>query len=190
MSVKTLQEIGERLEQILAKTGARDRSVMEKRLAMLDADPDPARATCWRQLLLKLSDLVPLPVHPAAPNALQFFIPDGKYRMQVFALDDVGNGLLVLYLPDVLAKAVKDKLLVKQADRYSPAESPTKTLTIERMDASSIDPPEFMKHMIGWSRKAVKLTLHILREESAEVKVAEQLCELAAAAWAAPAVSR
>jgi hypothetical protein len=190
MPVKTSQEIGERLEQILAKAGARDRTVMEKRLAVLDADPDPGRGTCWRQLLLKLSDLVPLPVHPIGPNALQFFIPDGKYRMQVFALDDVGNGMMVLYLPDVLAKAVKEKLLVKQADRYSPADAPTKALTIEKMDASTLNPPEFMKHMLGWSRKAVKLTLHVFRGESAEVKTAEQLCELAAATWAAPEVSR
>jgi hypothetical protein len=189
MPVKTLQEIAERLAQLLAKAGVRDRAAIERRLATLDADPDSARAAVWRQLFVKLSDLVSLPVHPVGSNALQFFIPDGKYRMQVFALDDVGNGLLILYLPDVLAKAVKEKLLVKNGDRYSPAEAPKQGLTIERMDASTSNPPDFMKHMIGWSRKAIKITLHISSRESAQVKAAEELCELAAAEWGAKGIS-
>ena len=186
MSVKTTQEIDERLEELLSKAGARDRGTIEKRLAMLDTDPDPERAMCWRRLFVKLSDLVSLPAHPFGSNAFQFFIPDGKYRMQVFALDDASNGLLILYLPDVLVKAVKDKFLVKNADRFSPADAPKQVLTIERMDANTANPPEFMKHMIGWNRKAVKLTLHISTRGVAELRAAERLCELAAAEWEPP----
>jgi hypothetical protein len=186
MPTKTSQEIGERLEELLAKASMRDRAVLEKRLAILDTDADSARATFWRQWFVKLSSLVSLPAHPLGSNALQFFIPDGKYRMQVFALDDVGNGSLVLYLPDVLAKAVRNKLLVKNADAYSPAQAPNQILTIERMDASTQNPPEFMKHMMGWNRKAVKLTLHMSSRENQQFRAAEELCELAATEWSLP----
>lgn len=188
MPVRTSVEISDRLEQLLAKAGVRDRAAIERRLALIDADFD--RSACWCQFLVKLSDLVSLPVHPVgSSNALQFFIPDGKYRMQVFALDDTGNGLLILYMPDVLAKAVRNKLLVKSAAGYSPAESPKHLLTIEQMDGNTRNPPEFMKHMVGWSRKAMKLTLQISPPEIAQFRVAEQLCELAAEDWSAPATA-
>jgi hypothetical protein len=189
MPPKTSLDIYDRLEQLLAKVGARDRAAIEKRLAMLDADPDEARVTLWRRLLVKLSELVTLPAHPLGPRAMQFFIPDGKYRMQVFALEDVGNGLLILYLPDLLAKAVNDKFLVKNGSRYSPAEAPNQILTIQQMDVNTLNPPEFMKHMIGWNRKAVKLTLPASAQESAQVRAAEQLCDLAAAEWDRPEIS-
>jgi hypothetical protein len=176
-------EIDGRLERLLAKAGARDRAAIEKRLATLEAEPDPSHAILWRRLLVKLSELVPLPVHPIGSNALQFFVPDGKYRMQVFALDDSGDGMVSLYLPDVLGKAVSSKLLVKSAGKYSLPDSPTQTLTIQQMDVSSQNPPDFMKHMIGWNRKAVKLTLNVSSKEAAQVKLAEQLCTLAAEDW-------
>jgi hypothetical protein len=183
MPPRTLLEISDRVEQLLAKTGARDRAAIEKRLALLDADPDEARATLWRRLLVKLSDLVTLPAHPVSPHAMQFFIADGKYRMQVFAMEDAGDGFLILYLPDLLVRAVNDRLLVKNGCGYSPAEAPDQILAIQQMDVSTINPPDFMKHMTGWNRKAVKLTLDVSPGDSAQVAVAEQLCELAAAEW-------
>lgn len=183
MQANTSDDIYDRLQQVLAKAGMRDRAAIEKRLAVLDADPNEARAALWRRLLVKLSELVPLPAHTFGPHAIQFFIPDGKYRMQVFALEDAGDGLLILYLPDLLAKAVHGKLLVKNGSRYSPAGAPNQTLTIEQMDVSSLNPPEFMKHMIGWNRKAVKLTLHVSTRDDVQVNAAEQLCDLAAAEW-------
>jgi hypothetical protein len=182
----TSQQIDDQLEQVLKKAGARDRTAIEKRLAILDSDPDPARGTCWRQLLANLSGLVPLPVNAVGANALRFFVPDGKYRMQVFALEDASDGLLIVYLPDVLAKAVRNKLLVKNADRYSPADAPDQPLTIERMDVNTPNPPELMKHMLGWNRKALKLTLHVSPRKTVQLKAVEELCELAAAQWDLP----
>jgi hypothetical protein len=183
MPTKTSQDINDRLEQLLVKAGARHRAALEKRLATLDSDPDEARATIWRRFLVKLGELVTLPAQPYGANAIQFFVPDGKYRMQVFALDDVGNGLMVLYLPDVLAKAVKEKLLVKNTGRYSPAEVPSQSLTIEQLDSNTLNPPDFVKNMMGWNRKAIKLTLHISPSDGPQLKVAEQLCDLAATQW-------
>lgn len=186
MSPNTSRDASDRLERVLATMGMRDRSLIEKRLATLDADADGARAVLWRRLLVKLSELVPLPPHPLGSHAVQFFIPDGKYKMQVFALEDVGDGSLVLYLPDLLARAVKSKVLVNVGGRYSPAEAPNQTLTIQQMDVNTFNPAEFMKHMVGWNRKAIKLTLQVSAHDSAQLTAAERLCELTAAQWNLP----
>lgn len=186
MPVKVSQEIeiDTRLEQLLAKTGVRDRTVIEKHLLACEAATEAGHALLWRRLVVKLGELVSLPPRVIGSHTLQFFVPDGKYRMQLFALDDGGNGLLSLFMPNILAKAVNEKLLVKSGDRYAPANAPTLTLLIQQMDVSnSNDPPEYMKHMIGWNRKAVKLTLPVSDGDSPLIDTVEKLCTLAAKPW-------
>jgi hypothetical protein len=113
-------------------------------------------------------------------------VADGKYRMQVFALEDNCDGMLSIYMPNVLAKAVTAKLLVKNAGQYSPASAPKQVITLQQLDANNpSDPPEFVKHMTGWNRKAMKLTLQANEPDSPLVATAEGLCELAAKQWAA-----
>jgi hypothetical protein len=188
MSVKVSQEIGieARLEELLAKTGARDRVNIEKHIAACDAETDPGHALLWRRLMAKLGELAPMALNTVGLQVVRFFIADGKYRMQVFALEDNSDGLLGVYLPNILAKAVSEKLLVKNSGSYSLVSSPKHTLAVEQMDANNpSDPPEFVKHMTGWNRKAVKLTLQANEPDSPQVSAAESLCELAARQWAA-----
>jgi hypothetical protein len=186
MPVKTSREMGveARLEEILAKTGARDRVNIEKHLAVCDAEPDLAHASLWRRLMVKLSELAPMAVHTVGLQVVRFFVADGKYRMQVFALEDNNDGVLVVYLPNVLAKAVSEKLLVKSGSQFSPASAPRQVLALEQMDVNNpSDPPEFVKHMMGWNRKAVKLTLQANDPLGPQVSLIESLCELAARQW-------
>jgi hypothetical protein len=186
MPVKASQEMGieTRLEELLARTGARDRANIEKHLAVCDAEADAGHALLWRRLLVKLGELAPMALITVGLQVVRFFIADGKYRMQVFALEDHGNGLLAVYLPNVLAKAVSAKLLVKNGGQYSPATAPQQFLNVQQMDANNpSDPPEFVKHMTGWNRKAVKLTLLTSEPDSPLVNMAESLCELAASQW-------
>src|SRR5688500_12035509 len=102
------------MDTLLAGLSAKDRSNIEKHLAACDAEPSPAHGKLWRKVAVALRKLAPLPVQTAGQHAVQFFIPDGKYRMQVFALEDGNNGQLMVYLPDVLAEAQKSGLLSKR----------------------------------------------------------------------------
>jgi hypothetical protein len=186
MPVKMSQEMGidARLEELLAKAGARDRLNIEKHIAACDAEADPAHGLLWRRLLVKLGELAPLAMLTVGLQVVRFFIADGKYRMQVFALEDNSDGMLSVYLPNVLTKAVSEKLLVKTGAQYSPASAPKQFLTVQPMDVNNpSDPPEFVKHMMGWNRKAMKITLRIGMPDSPHVHLTESLCELAARQW-------
>ncbi|HTW94463.1 MAG TPA: hypothetical protein VMD30_06710 [Tepidisphaeraceae bacterium] len=187
MPVKVSQaiETETRLEELLAKAGARDRVNIEKHLAACDAEADTGHALLWRRLTVKLSQLAPLALTTIGMQVVRFFIADGKYRMQVFALEDNGDGVLAVYLPNVLASAISAKLLVKNGGEYSLASAPEEVLTVEQMDVNNpSNPPDFIKHMTGWNRKAVKLTLQANEPDSARVNLIESLCELAARQWA------
>src|SRR5947208_1728372 len=108
------------LDDVLAKSGARDRTNVEKHLAAAEAEPHPAHAQLWRRLASKCASLASMPVQTIGLQAVLFFIPDGKYRMQVFALEDKGESVVQLYLPDVLNEAVKAKLIHKvSGDEYT-----------------------------------------------------------------------
>ena len=57
-------------------------------------------------------------------------------------------------------------------------------LTIEQMDANTpTNPPDFVKHMTGWNRKAMKLTLPANDPDGAHVSLVEALADLASTQW-------
>jgi hypothetical protein len=177
------------LDQFVARAAARDRYNIEKHLLALDNDPLKGRADLWRRLLTKLSLLVPLPFQSAGPNVVLFFRPDGKYRMQVFALEDAGNGLVYIYLTDVLQAAVDAKILRVEGDRHTIVAPPGGDLPVHAIDTQNTpDPAAYVKHMIGWNRKAVRIALDGAEATGIRVDTAEALCSLAASQWATPAV--
>jgi hypothetical protein len=187
MAVKTSRDpnIAGRFEELLIQTGAKDRANIEKHLAACDAESDPEHAMLWRRLVVTLGKLAPMPVATVGSQVVRFFIPDGKYRMQVFAIEDNRDGLLTVYLPNVMAKAVREKLLVKKGERYSVAGALSQALTIQAVDANDPpDPPDHIKHMTGWNRKAVKSTLSATGAGEHQVEATERLCALAAEQWA------
>lgn len=175
------------LDQMMARAGAKDRTHIQRHLAALDAEPDPAHATLWRRLAGTLYTLAPLPVQTVGHSAVLFFIPDGKYRMQVFALEDQSDGRIAVYLPDILDEAIKKKLIRKGDD---PAEFPIvgalrNTLKVEVLDAQNTpEPPVHVKNMLGWNRKSLRVTLPAIAMDGPRVDAAEALCTLAAKHWA------
>lgn len=174
----TEAELRTQLENLLARAGARDRANLEKHLAYCDEQPDAAHGQLWRRLLCKLWSLAPMPVTSVGAHAVQFFIADGKegkYRKQVFALEDRRDGHVLIYLPDVLDRAAKEPKRGALA---------TAGLNVQRMDASNTsDPQPHFKHMIGWNRKAVRITLDAGKATGPEIDAAEALCALAADEW-------
>ena len=174
------------LEEVLARSGARDRTNVEKHLAACEAEPDQNHAKLWRRVASKLASFAPLPVQTVGLQAVLFFIPDGKYRMQVFALEDKNDGVVQLYLPDVLAQATKAKIIQKATgDEYAVVGAKDQTFTIESLDATNTsDPPPHIKNMIGWNRKAIRIALKTTDATGQQAKAAEAMITLAAAKWA------
>lgn len=160
----------------LAKAGQRDRSNVEKFLAACD----PAHAKLWKRVARSLATLSPLAITTVGQAAVQFFIADGKYRMQVFAMEDNNDGKISIYTPDVLAEAEKLKLVGDDV--------PTK-LFVEQLDASNTpNPSPHFKNMLGWNRKALRVTLP-LTATNTQIEAAEAIAILAAQSWAAKTAS-
>jgi hypothetical protein len=116
-----------------------------------------------------------------------FFVPDGKYRMQAFALEDQSDGRIAVYIPDILADAIKKKILKKAAEpsEYTVVASLRASLHIEALDAQNTpEPPTHVKNMLGWNRKSLRVTLPIIGTDRARLKALEELVRLAAKPWA------
>ena len=174
-------------QDFLAAVSARDRANIEKHLVALDAEGGPGHAKSWRQLALVLRRLAPLAANTIGPQVIQFFVADGKYRMQVFALEDKKDGTILVYLPDVLPAAIKAGVLAKppagHPDDYPIKAHKNEALHVESLDAANTpDPQPAIKHMLGWNRKALRLTLPALAN-APQLAATEAMCELAAKAW-------
>lgn len=193
------------MEEFFKNVSAKDRTGIEKHLAVIDAEPDAAHGRIWRQLAKTLRRLAPLAVQTAGQHAVQFFVADGKYRMQAFALEDQRDGKIQIYLPDVLEEAAKARVLrsptkaaaaasgaggaAPAAPEYTVAGAAGTRLRIEALDAAnSPNPAPHYKHMLGWNRKALRITLLTTASE-AELEAAEKLCSIAAKRWAGAVAS-
>ena len=175
------------LEAVLARTGAKDRTHIQRHLTAADAEPDPAHAALWRRLAELIASLAPMPVQAVGHTAVMFFVADGKYRMQVFALEDQNDGRLALYVPDILAEAVRKKILKKtdEPDQFGVVGSLRSTLHVESLDAQNTpEPPTHVKNMLGWNRKSLRVTLPVIGTDKARLAAVEALCNLAAKQWA------
>ncbi|HEY1685227.1 MAG TPA: hypothetical protein VGG19_10720 [Tepidisphaeraceae bacterium] len=178
------EEIAARLEEMLSKVTAKDRAGVEKHLALCDAERDAAHGEVWRRLAGLLGGLVSLPAKTSGATALTFFIPDGKYRNQVFALEDRRDGTLLLYVPDVIDKAVRQNLLAKGDGFYTLPGSDR--LFAQVIDGSLPELPNHIKPMLGWNRKAIRISINTDFPDKRQLTTAELLCCLAAENWAGP----
>jgi hypothetical protein len=174
-------------QDFLAALSARDRANIEKHMAVLDADPSPSHARTWRTVALLLRRLAPMSANTIGPQLVQFFVADGKYRMQVFALEDRRDGTILLFMPDVLEKALKAGVLAKppagRAGEYPIRAHKNEVLPVEVLDAANTpDPQPAIKHMLGWNRKALRVTLPAI-VNAPQLAAAQEMCELAAKAW-------
>ncbi|MEA2708637.1 MAG: hypothetical protein QOF78_1238 [Phycisphaerales bacterium] len=173
-----------RFSEFLAKLSPKDRASAERRVTVLDAATDAPRAELWQRLACSLMTLAPFAAKLVGKQTLQIYVADGKYRMQVFALEDLQDGNFTVYCPDVLDDAVKSGLL-------SPARTPNSEphdyvtgsaaapLRVERLDGKTLHPPAHIKDLTGWNRKALRITLPPAPSPE-QVEAAELLCAIAA----------
>jgi hypothetical protein len=181
------------LEAFLTRAGTKERTKIEKHLALIDAEGGPEHGAVFRRIAIRLGELAPVGVQSVGSNNWRYFIPDGKYRKQVFALEDPGDGTLRIYLPDIRGAAVKAKILkaTGEPNQFNVAGTP-RTLYVEPLDAeSTASPAAHFKHMLGWNRTAVRVTLPILGAAEGPLAAAtDALCALAAKEWAGQAAAQ
>jgi hypothetical protein len=125
-------------------------------------------------------------------------VADVKYRMQVFALEDLQDSNITVYCQDVLKDAVEAGLLAPSGYADAPGNaSQTKqhgivgnseTLHIDTLDRDSLNPAIHFKDMVGWNRTALRITLPPTASAE-QVTAAELLCAIAAMRFARPAGS-
>ena len=169
----------------ISALGARDRVNVERHVTALDAEP--VHATLWRRVATALATLAPHAASTTGQQAVQFFVADGKYRMQVFALEDLRDGKLMIYAVDALDEAGSAELLGKPP-KDNPSIHPIiaamgEMLSVELLTAANTpNPSAFFKHMLGWNRKAMRITLPV-GSSDAQITAAESLCAIAAAKW-------
>jgi hypothetical protein len=173
-------------EEFLAKLPPKDRVNAERRVGVLEAEADPSRAHLWRRLVSALMTLSPHAAKFVGKQTVQFYIVDGKYRMQVFAMEDLQDGNFTIYAPDSLDEAVKTGLLAEaetDEEHMYVVQASKEPLRVERLDASSINSGAHYKDLTGWNRKAVRITLPP-SATPAQIEAAELLCGLAAQRFA------
>jgi hypothetical protein len=183
-----MTDAAEKFESFLDRAGIKERAKIEKHLAACDSETTASHGLLWRRIAGMLGDLAPLGIQSVGNNAWKFFVADGKYRMQVFALEDSFDGMLQVYLPDMLSEAVKKKILAKTGVSHTFAVEGSETrLKIDSLGvAEASNAPAHYQHMLGWNRKAIRLTLSTTKPDKKLGDAVHSLAMLAAKGWAAP----
>jgi hypothetical protein len=173
----------------LGKLGARDRLNVDRHIAACETEATPDHHRLWRRLATSLYRLAPHSIQTIGQQAVQFYIPDGKYRMQVFGMEDQRDGKVMIYTVDVMKQTLKDGVLLQPRRTMPPSNGfiikahPEQTILIEALDAANTpNPSAWYKHMLGWNRKALRITL-LTNASSAQIRAAEQVCAIAAKQW-------
>ena len=188
--------------EFLAKLSPKDRVNAQKRADVLDAGPDPRAARLWRRLATTLMTLAPHAAKLVGKQTLQIYVADGaKYRKQVFALEDLQDGIMTIYCPDVLADGLAagvlapappaDAEVLNEGQTMYAVTASGEPLRIDSLDGRSVNPAAHFKDMLGWNRKALRITLPPAASP-AQVEAAELICAIAAQQFvpaAAPAAA-
>lgn len=168
----------------LSRLAPKARAVVDKQLEL--SDGEAGRGKQWKRFAELMGRLAPHAVEVTG-GAVRFFIADGKYRQQVFALEALETSVVRLYLPDVLAVGVARSVLVApkvgEADIYGVVKGGGAKVVFEALNADTENLAPFCKPMLGWGRRAVRTSVDPAADEKS-VQAVERLCELAAETWA------
>ena len=177
----------EEFDRLQARMTPKAKASVAKHLDIVSGDAALGFGECWKRVVGMLGRLAPDLVE-AAGTSLKFSIVDGKYRRQVFAIDDQRKGLIQVYLPDVLAAAQTAGLIgVAEAGTVGVKGDIKTRIPLDVITADTKDIPDCCKPMLGWGRRALRFEITVAGDDT-QVKMIEKLCVLAAEAWAGAAV--
>jgi hypothetical protein len=179
-----------RYEEFLAKLfSAKERASAQQHLdTHRGPGGDPRYAALWERIVTAMLTLAPALPKFGGRRAAQFSIPDGKYKLQVFALQEDDGGVLHVYCPDVRPEAQKAGLVRGGAKtdggRSYLGGGPVDGVLVEEIEDSGGEqrPAECVRPMLGWGKKALHLTLKADASES-QISAVEQVCAVAALKW-------
>jgi len=147
----------------LAKLTPKDRLNIERHIAAIEELSTKGHAKLWKRLAVAMMSMAPHSAKANGQQSMQFYIQDGKYRMQIFALEDLRDGSVHVYAADAVDEATKAGLFTKAKPGDEPNElrlaGSTETLNVERLDGKVSNPAPFYKDMLGWNRRAIHITL-------------------------------
>jgi hypothetical protein len=168
-------------EAFLAKLAPKDRVNAQRRVEVLEAEADPSRVRLWKRLTCVLMTLAPYATKLVGRQMIQFYIADGKYRMQVFAFEDLQDGHFTIYCPDVLQEATQAGLILGPEEGQPSVHrlAAGGPLYIESLNKDSLNATPHFKDMVGWNRKALRIILPPAASP-AQVDATELLCAIAA----------
>ncbi len=172
-------------EAFLSKLGERDRQNVERHVAACETESSGEHVKLWKRLAGSLARLAPHATQTAGQRAVRFYVSDGKYRRQLFALEDLRDGNLVVYVVDALKDAIEAGVLRGPLGTngdvalYEVCDEPGTTVKVELLAAAkTTSAPEYFKHMLGWNRKALKVTVPTT-SSPVVLGALHQLCDLA-----------
>ena len=147
----------------LAKLTPKDRLNIERHITAIEELSTKNHAKLWKRLAVAMMSMAPHSAKANGQQSMQFYIQDGKYRMQIFALEDLRDGSIHVYAADAVDEATKAGLFGKSKPSDEPNElrltGSTDTLNVERLDGKVSNPAPFYKDMLGWNRRAVHIAL-------------------------------
>ena len=171
-------------DAFIALLGDRDRQNVERHVSFCYAEPTAQHARLWKRLASALSRLAPRAAQTVGQRAVRFYVTDGKYRQQIFALEDLRDGRLGVYAPDALDAAIRAGLVRgplesnESVETYEVPGAPASRLTVERLTtAKTTGAPEYYKHLLGWNRTALRITVPV-DATPALIDAIEALCAL------------
>jgi hypothetical protein len=170
----------------LSKLATKQRSNAEFNARRGETETTGHRADAWRRLACALMTLAQHATKMNGRDSVEYYIPDGKYRMQVFAIEDLRDGVIQIYCGNVLDEAIKAKILSKHkagaaANTYEIAGTPH-TLVIEMLDGTTRNPGIHFKNMLGWNRKALRISLPADGNDT-QITAVEHICAMSAEKW-------
>jgi len=176
---------------MLAKFSPKDRDGFERQITACTTKGGEPLAAMWKHFCALFMTLANRPAKLTGVNTVQFYIPDGKHRKQVFAMHGLDDGSLSIFLPNVLDEAFKVGLITKPAkppeDNVFLLNPSKEKITIELLDRDTLNPQFYFKDMTGWNRKAIQVTIPATAS-AAQKHTVEQLAALASTGWPADAV--
>jgi len=170
-------------DAFLAKLTPKDRLNVERHITAIEEQSTRAHAKLWKRLAATMMTMASHSAKANGQQSMQFYIQDGKYRMQIFAVEDLRDGKIHVYATDSLDEAVKAGVLGKPKAGDEPGTfrigNGKETLAAERLDGKVSNPAPFYKDMLGWNRRAVHVTLPVMATE-AQAEAVEKLLILGA----------
>ena len=170
-------------DAFLLKLTPKDRLNVERHITAVEEQSTRAHAKLWKRLAVLMMTMAPHSAKANGQQSMQFYIQDGKYRMQIFALEDLRDGTVHVYSTDALDEAVKAGLLgkPKTGDEEGTFRIGTtkETLAAERLDGKVSNPAPFYKDMLGWNRRAVHVALPAMASD-VQAEAVEKLLILGA----------